>query len=141
LFNNLLEPSRLPAGHAYSLFKEGIRPEWEDKTLTDGGEWRVQVPPGRRDTLDQYWVDTVLTLIGEGFDAPESDDIGGVVLNIRKGGNRISIWTISAQDEELQRGIANRWRQVAIQSQVEYFTFKNLSGSGGSRNRKSTYQQ
>jgi translation initiation factor 4E len=136
LFNNLLEPSRLPAGHSYSLFKYGIKPEWEDKTLSDGGEWRVQVPPDRRDYLDQYWVETVLTLIREGFEADESDDIAGVVVNIRKGGNRIAIWTISSEEEDLQKTIGNRWREAAIQTQnqMEYFTFKSLK-NGGSRKR------
>jgi translation initiation factor 4E len=139
LFNNLLEPSRLPVGHTYSLFKAGIRPEWEDKVLTDGGEWRVQVPPNRRDYLDQYWVETVLTLIRDGFEAPEGDDIAGVVVNIRKGGNRIAIWTISSGGEDLQRSIGNQWRQAAIQSQnqMEYFTFKSLMGGGGKK--RATY--
>lgn len=129
LFNNLLEPSRLPPGHTYSLFKHGIKPEWEDKVLSNGGEWRVQVPPVRRDLLDQYWVETVLTLIREGFDSDESDDIAGVVVNTRKGGNRIAIWTISSAEEDLQRTIGNRWRQAAIhtQNQMEYFTFKSLA--------------
>lgn len=135
LFNNLLEPSRLPIGHTYSLFKHGIKPEWEDKILTNGGEWRVQVPPGR-DLIDQYWVESVLTLIREGFESDESDDIAGVVVNIRKGGNRISIWTISSGEEGLQRTIGNRWRQAAIhtQNRMEYFTFKSLA-KGGSKKR------
>lgn len=140
LFNNLVEPSRLPPGHTYSLFKSGIRPAWEDKQLQEGGEWRVPVPPSNRQYLDQYWVETVLTLIREGFEAPESDDIAGIVVNIRKGSNRIAIWTISALDEELQRTIGNRWREAAIQTTnpIEYFTFKSLKGTGGARKR-STY--
>lgn len=138
-FNNLLEPSRLPAGHTYSLFKDGIRPEWEDKTLANGGEWRVPVPPSNRQYLDQYWVETVLTLIREGFEAAESDDIAGVVVNIKKGQNRIAIWTISAMNEDLQRTIGNRWREAAIQSNtsLEFFTFKNLESKG--RRAPSTY--
>lgn len=135
LFNNLLEPSRLPAQNTYSLFKSGIKPEWEDPALANGGEWRVQVPPGRRELLDQFWVDTVLTLIGEGFEAAESDDIAGIVVNIRRGANRIAIWTKSATEENLQRMIGNRWRQVAVQQQgsMEYFSFSSLKG--GSKKR------
>lgn len=126
-------------GHTYSLFKHGIRPEWEDKQLRDGGEWRVQIPPSQKEYLDQYWVETVLTLIREGFEAEESDDIAGVVVNVRKGANRIAIWTISSDQEGLQRNIGSRWREAAIQTQnqLEYFTFKSLK-AGGSR-RKTTY--
>jgi translation initiation factor 4E len=126
LFNNLLDPSRLPQGHTYSLFKQGIRPEWEDPALKQGGEWRVQLS---RDTVDRSWVDTVLALIGEAFDAPESDDIAGIVLNIRKGTiHRVAIWTKGASGDEVLRNIANRWRQVAIQSsdQIEYLSFQML---------------
>jgi translation initiation factor 4E len=128
LFNNLLEPSRLPLLHTYSLFKHGTRPEWEDPKLKQGGELRVQVS---RDSVDQAWVDTVLALIGEAFDAPESDDIAGVVLQIRKGGyHRIAIWAKSLAGEQVLRNIGVRWRQVAIRSQdqIEYMSFKDLKG-------------
>lgn len=49
---------------AYSLFREGIRPEWEDPRNIIGSEW------GCRETLDKelfrtLWTDYVLGAIGE----------------------------------------------------------------------------
>lgn len=118
----------MPVQHTYSLFKTGIKPEWEDSALTDGGEWRVQIPPVQKDTLDQSWVNTLLTLIGDNFAPDESDDIAGIFVNVRKGSNRISLWTRSSQNEDLQMSIGTQWRQEALQasSQPEYFSFETL---------------
>lgn len=100
----------------------------------------MQLPPNRRDILDQYWIDTVLSLIGENFEPAESDDIAGIVMNVRKGGNRVALWTISSKNESLQMSIGSRWRQDIMQTsnQLEYFTFNTLSKGGGGR-KKHTY--
>lgn len=86
-------------------------------------------------SLDEYWVNTVLAVIGEGFAADESDDIAGIVLNVRKGNNRIALWTKNAVNEDLQVRIAHRWRETAnIQIQMEYTPFKDaLIAMSGSR--------
>ena len=131
LFNSLQEPSQLPVGSSYNLFKEGIEPKWEDPANTNGGQWRVGTPPSRKNLLDQYWLDTILTTIGEGFMPDESDDIAGIVINIRKSGDRISIWTKSALDSALQQRIGRSWKKAAISKmRIEYITFKDQMVSG-----------
>ncbi|OQS07797.1 eukaryotic initiation factor 4E, partial [Thraustotheca clavata] len=39
LFNNVLPPTKLSTGSNYHLFKEGIRPMWEDPINAKGGKW------------------------------------------------------------------------------------------------------
>lgn len=48
----------------YSLFKKGIEPEWGDPRNVVGGEWfcRQNFDP---DTLDLFWQNLVLGVIGE----------------------------------------------------------------------------
>lgn len=151
LFNNLKEPLQLSAGNTYNLFKHGIEPKWEDPQNSEGGEWRVIVTPNRSQSarqqgprqlrsLDEYWINTVLAVIGEGFAPDESDDIAGIVLNVRKGNNRISLWTKSAVNEDLQMRIANRWKETAnIQIRMEYTAFKDALLSNTSRRTSSRY--
>lgn len=57
-----------------SLFKAGIRPEWEDKANRAGGEWfiRKSMP---LPYLDEVWKKLVLGMIGETLDA--GDEITG----------------------------------------------------------------
>lgn len=140
LFNNLKEPSTLLVGNTYNLFKSGIEPKWEDPQNTAGGEWRVGVPSSRKSSLDEYWVNTILTVIGEGFGPDESDDITGIVLNIKRGSDRIAIWTKSALNEELQRRVGNRWRETAnISPRMEYICFKDALGTTNNKRPRFRY--
>ena len=62
-------PSRLPPGSDYSLFKEGISPDWEDPRNKAGGRWIVNMDKKRRaDNLDTCWLEIMFYLIGEQAD-------------------------------------------------------------------------
>ena len=43
LYNHIELASRLAAGCDYSLFKEGVKPMWEDERFADQG-WRMEGP-------------------------------------------------------------------------------------------------
>lgn len=139
LFNNLQEPSQLPVGSTYNLFKHGIEPKWEDVQNASGGEWRCPVPSSRKNLLDEYWVNSVLTVIGEGFAPDESDDIAGIVVNIRRGGDRIAIWTKSAVNQSLQESIGMRWRETAVHRPMDYTAFKEVIAGGRGGKQRGRY--
>lgn len=141
LFNNLMQPSELAVGNTYNLFKYGIEPKWEDIQNRAGGEWRLLNPGSRKTQLDEFWINTVLTVIGEGFSPEESDDISGIVVNIKRGTDRIAIWTKTALDQSLQESIGRRWRESAsIRPMIEYTTFKDAMGGRSSNKPRSRYQ-
>lgn len=48
----------------YGLFKDGIRPEWEDPINAKGGHWEMKMAYDL-DILDETWRCVVLGLIGE----------------------------------------------------------------------------
>jgi hypothetical protein len=69
LYNHIEVASRLPAGSDYSLFKEGIFPDWEDKRNAPGGRWMINVDKRQRaECLDTYWLEILFFLIGEHAD-------------------------------------------------------------------------
>jgi hypothetical protein len=53
--------------NSFSIFKKGIKPEWEDNANKSGGEWfcRKRMEPAQ---LDEYWLNLVLGMIGETID-------------------------------------------------------------------------
>lgn len=104
VFNNLKPASSLAQGSNYHIFKEHIEPKWEDPANARGGKWTVSIPPKSRGTsLDQMWLFTVLACIGETFDSP--DDVCGLVVSVRKAGDRVQIWTKDANNEHACRDI------------------------------------
>jgi len=57
-----------------SLFKAGIKPEWEDKANRAGGEWFIRKALALSH-LDDVWMKLVLGMIGETLD--KGDEITG----------------------------------------------------------------
>mmetsp|Transcript_63 Transcript_63/g.201 ORF Transcript_63/g.201 Transcript_63/m.201 type:complete len:224 (-) Transcript_63:1245-1916(-) len=112
LFNNVVAPSKLVVGADFYLFKEGIEPKWEDPKCANGGKWTVLVPKNAnpKQTLDTYWLHTILAMIGEQFD--EGHDLCGVVANIRARQDRVAIWTKTASKEEVQMSIGKQLKEV-----------------------------
>jgi translation initiation factor 4E len=58
---------------SFSIFKEGIAPEWEDAANKYGGEWNLRKSgrQGSPDDVDEWWANLVLGLVGETIDIGE----------------------------------------------------------------------
>ncbi|CAG5160896.1 uncharacterized protein ALTATR162_LOCUS5926 [Alternaria atra] len=91
VFSHLKRPSSLPSVSDYHVFKQGIRPVWEDDENKRGGKWIMRLKKG---VADRYWEDLLLALVGDQFlDAGE--EFCGFVLSVRSGEDVFSIWTKS----------------------------------------------
>uniref|UniRef100_F6VMH3 Eukaryotic translation initiation factor 4E family member 1B n=1 Tax=Monodelphis domestica TaxID=13616 RepID=F6VMH3_MONDO len=91
--------SKLSSGCDYALFKDGIEPMWEDSRNKHGGRWLVSLAKQQRQSnLDRLWLETLLCLIGEAFEE-YSEEVCGVVLNVRTKGDKIAIWTSEAENQ------------------------------------------
>lgn len=140
LYHNIVPPSLLQLGSNYYLFKEGIRPAWEDPANQRGGRWSVQLPRDRnRDFIDKWWLYCMLAAIGETFETPFTpngkqspqmtftDEVTGVIISSRKTFFRISIWTRSSD---------TRARAENIGKHLKYGV---LGVSESSRNHKNSF--
>ena len=114
LFNNLVPPSNLAHGCDYYMFKDGIKPAWEDPVNSQGGKWEIIISAREGATVGDLWLDTVLMCIGESFE--HADHICGAVFNSRKSKFRISIWTRAAADEAAVMSIGNEWKAALTTS-------------------------
>ncbi|WWC98171.1 hypothetical protein V866_005062 [Kwoniella sp. B9012] len=95
--NNIRLPSLLNKNSNYHMFKNGIRPMWEDPSNANGGKWVIlfrNSPP----TLDVAWANLTMALVGEMLD--EEDEVCGIVASNRPKIDRIQIWTRSRDDHE-----------------------------------------
>jgi translation initiation factor 4E len=127
------ELPRIRPGHAvncdYSLFKEGVKPMWEDEFNKHGGRWTYTVERRQpnlnnmssTNIIAQVWLDVMLCLIGEGFD-PYGHLIGGGVCGIRGGRGqskgpdnmiaKVHIWTKDASNAEANIKIGEILKEV-----------------------------
>ncbi|EEY66427.1 eukaryotic initiation factor 4E, putative [Phytophthora infestans T30-4] len=134
LYNNILAPTKLSIGSNYHLFKEGIRPMWEDPINAKGGKWIFTNPRSRKARLDECWLYVMLSLIGETLQ--DEDDICGAVVSVRKAQDRIAIWSATANAEDRQKAIGRGFRQALVDlgknETLKYQSHADAAASGSS---------
>ncbi|EGG16599.1 hypothetical protein DFA_09146 [Cavenderia fasciculata] len=121
------------------LFKEGIRPVWEDPENQNGGKFVIKV---RRNYTSKWWEDLLLAFIGEQIDG--GDSINGVVISFRSADNSlIGIWNKDCNDLESKERVAaslrNLYRIEKVDYKPHYFRMTNkedikeggVGGGGG----------
>lgn len=97
----------------YHLFREGIKPVWEDSANLRGGKWMVRL---RKGLATRLWEHLILGLLGRSFEqdpdtlGQENGDVSakpssnaivcGVVLSVRYQEDILSVWTSDSHDEE-----------------------------------------
>ena len=91
--NNITPTSELALKSDYHLFKQGVRPEWEDSQNKHGGKWAYQFKEKRAVPIDELWLHVMLAAIGETLEEEDDGEVMGVVVNVRKGFYRIGLWT------------------------------------------------
>ncbi|XP_076044468.1 eukaryotic translation initiation factor 4E-1A-like isoform X2 [Oratosquilla oratoria] len=131
LYNHIEVASLLPIGCDYSLFKQGIKPMWEDERNKKGGRWLINLCKQQRSSeLDNFWLEVLLLLVGESFE-DHSDDICGAVVNVRPKGDKIGVWTGDSKKPESILRIGKKLKsslgipaQVSIMYQIHESTAK-----------------
>lgn len=112
VYNHLQLVSKLNPGCDYMFFKKDIPPMWEDPQNCDGGRWVLNMDKKQRNSsLDVYWLNILLALIGDQF-MEEGGYVNGVWVNIRPKGDKLSLWTKSAKNAELQMKIGRKLRDI-----------------------------
>ncbi|GFP79864.1 eukaryotic translation initiation factor ncbp [Phtheirospermum japonicum] len=97
---HLARPSSLPSPTDLHLFKEGIRPLWEDSANCNGGKWIIRF---KKSVSGRFWEDLVLALVGGQLDS--GDNICGAVLSIRINEDILSVWNRNASDRQAVMGL------------------------------------
>jgi translation initiation factor 4E len=108
----------------YSLFKQGIEPEWGDPKNVIGGEWFCR-QFFHSDVLDLYWQNLVLGVIGEtiedGIDEqnPMSSYVNGARV-VDKSKNfpmfKIELW-LNTRDPQIRERIRQRMVDIVMDGQ------------------------
>lgn len=112
VFNNVKPASRLSLNSNYHIFREGVEPMWEDPANKKGGKFILTIPKKDSKTgrTDEWWLYTVLAMIGETLDL-NGDQVCGAVVSIRKSQDRIALWLKSADKVKCSE-IGARWKKA-----------------------------
>mmetsp|Transcript_72833 Transcript_72833/g.161836 ORF Transcript_72833/g.161836 Transcript_72833/m.161836 type:complete len:190 (-) Transcript_72833:342-911(-) len=124
----------------YHVFREGIKPMWEDENNVNGGKWIVRL---RKGLAARYWEDILLAILGGQFRV--GDEICGIVLSVRYQEDILSIWNRSADSRRTCMQIKETMRTVMdmpIDVMMEYKKHTDSMRDNSSyRNTNSHYGQ
>ncbi|XP_020300549.1 eukaryotic translation initiation factor 4E-like isoform X1 [Pseudomyrmex gracilis] len=141
LYNHIKTASELRQGCDYSMFKQGIRPMWEDNQNKSGGRWLINLEKKQRATdLDNFWLEILLCMIGEAFDE-YSDDVCGAVVNVRPKGDKLGVWTSNAESADSVMEIGRKLKErlkITSKTTMGYQVHKDTMVKTGSQT-KNTY--
>ncbi|KAH8333360.1 hypothetical protein KR067_006977, partial [Drosophila pandora] len=110
-------PSDLKVYNDYMVFKQGVRPMWEDDFNKEGGRWIMLLDKVSKTFIDKMWHDLLLCTIGECFEY--SEQICGVVINVRNKANKLSLWTKDSRNVQAVLSIGNQMKQMLQLGELE----------------------
>ena len=99
----------------YLLFKEGIKPEWEDPKNGDGGKWVITLPRDLKmeEECEYAWMHIIYMMIGANIEKELYDIINGIIFSIRDKHHRISLWLSDNSEPTLLKRIGDKVREVS----------------------------
>jgi len=106
-YSHMQRPSELSGHSDYHLFKEGIRPMWEDTANSNGGKWIVRLKKG---LASRCWENLILAMLGEQFMVGE--EICGAVISVRFQEDILSLWNRTADDAQTVGRIRDTLKRV-----------------------------
>ncbi|EFC39192.1 predicted protein [Naegleria gruberi] len=118
LYTHMKRPYELKVSMDYHLFKQGIKPMWEDDKNKTGGRLMLRCKSGYSARI---WEDLLLAFIGQQF--KNTNDVNGVVISIRENHDIISIWNADGEKEEIQEALkqdAMKLLNLPSQTKLEY---------------------
>lgn len=89
IFQHLRKPDSCKAGIEYFMFKEPIKPMWEDENNKNGGRISIKL---KKDYTTIIWEEMIFVLIGGILPKQMKEEINGIVVTSRKEYNTLQIW-------------------------------------------------
>jgi len=117
-YNHIKRPSEIDGNGDYYLFKDGVKPVWEDERNKAGGTW---VANSENKTMDDQWEGLLLALIGEALEDDDDDMICGGRLQKRGRGVKIMLWTNTCEKKDALTKVGTRLKQcLQVNTAVEF---------------------
>ncbi len=105
IYSHLRRPNVLPVNSDIHLFREGVKPVWEDPVNAAGGKWIIRLKKG---LINRLWEHLCLALITGDLDSEVKGapfEACGVVVSIRYQEDILSVWSRTAIDENVKKSL------------------------------------
>jgi translation initiation factor 4E len=110
IFQHLRKPDSCKPGIEYFMFKEPIKPLWEDEHNKNGGRFSIKLKRGYTTII---WEEMIFTLIGGILPKEIKEEINGIVVTSKKEFNTLQIWFRNF-DEKIVQDLEQCIRELLV---------------------------
>ena len=145
IFQHLRKPDSCRPGIEFFMFKEDIKPLWEDENNKNGGRFSIKLKQGYTTII---WEEMIFTLIGGILPKEVKDEINGIVVTSKKEFNTLQIW-FKTFDSKITKEIETCIRDILVipdevklepkQFNVNVNNTNNISNNNNNNNTKKEY--
>ena len=89
IFQHLRKLDSCKPGIEFQMFKDPVKPMWEDENNKNGGRITIKLRKGFTTII---WEEMIFALIGDVLPKEIKDEINGIVVTSRKDFNTLQIW-------------------------------------------------
>ena len=98
IFQHLRKPDSCKPGIEFQMFKDPVKPMWEDDSNRQGGKINIKL---RKDYTTIIWEEMIFALIGDILPRSVKDNVNGVVVSSKEEYNVLQIWFKSYSQSEI----------------------------------------
>ena len=102
-YQHFKRPTDLPVGSYIYLFKENVKPVWEDEHNENGGAFILRFEKSK---CNRLWEDILLGYVSAS--AEILAEVNGVRLKVKKDFAEVDFWVANLDDEEIVEN-ARKW--------------------------------
>ena len=145
IFQHLRKPDSCRPGIEFFMFKEDIKPLWEDENNKNGGRFSIKLKQGYTTII---WEEMIFTLIGGILPKEVKDEINGIVVTSKKEFNTLQIW-FKTFDSKITKEIETCIRDILVipdevklepkQFNVNVNNTNNINNNNNNNNTKKEY--
>ena len=110
IFQHLRKPDSCKPGIEFMMFKEPIKPMWEDEYNKNGGKISIKL---RKDYTTIIWEEMIFALIGGILPKEMKEEINGIVVTSRKEFNTLQIW-FKTFEEKINKDLEQCIRDLLV---------------------------
>jgi len=114
------------------MFKEPIKPMWEDEYNKNGGKISIKL---RKDYTTIIWEEMIFALIGGILPKQMKEEINGIVVTSRKEYNTLQIW-FKTYEKQIITDLGQCIRDILVIPQEVNLEIKQFNKSNSNNNKK-----
>ena len=132
IFQHLRKPDSCKPGIEFMMFKEPIKPMWEDENNKNGGKMSIKL---RKDYTTIIWEEMIFALIGGILPKDMKDEINGIVVTSRKEFNTLQIW-FKTYEEKINKDLEQCIKELLLIPDEVNIEFKQFNKKDNNNNEK-----